>query len=193
MPKIGMEPIRRQQIIDATISCVHEEGLARTTLQRIAKRAGLTSGLIVHYFDDKQGLFDAVYRCLNKRLYDDTANRLRTASSPLERLQAIVEAQLSLQHMRRDVAVTWLALASKINEMPTIRRIERMYEKRLRSNLMHALKGMSLAPQSAEQICHELMSLIDGLWLNSVAGIHITPGRSRYIMRNYLAARLPLN
>lgn len=72
MPKVGMEPVRRRQVIDATMECIHKEGMARTSLQRIARYAGITSGLILHYFDGKEGLFEAVYRDLYQRLATET-------------------------------------------------------------------------------------------------------------------------
>ena len=40
MPKLGMGPIRRRQLIDAAIASIHEYGLADTTVARIARKAG---------------------------------------------------------------------------------------------------------------------------------------------------------
>ena len=59
MPKVGMEPIRRQQLIDATIESVAQRGLQATTINSISKNAGLSSGIISHYFGGKQGLIEA--------------------------------------------------------------------------------------------------------------------------------------
>ena len=36
MPKVGQEPIRRQQMIEATMACIRDEGVNRATMQRIA-------------------------------------------------------------------------------------------------------------------------------------------------------------
>jgi len=64
MPKVGMEPVRRQQLIDATIESVAELGLQGTTINSISKKAGLSSGIISHYFGGKQGLIEATVRYL---------------------------------------------------------------------------------------------------------------------------------
>ena len=67
MPKVGMEPVRRQQLIDATLNSVAELGLHATTINSISKRAGLSSGIISHYFGGK-GLIEATVRYLLTQL-----------------------------------------------------------------------------------------------------------------------------
>ena len=42
MPKLGMQPIRRRQLIQATLEAIDEVGLADATIARIAKRAAAT-------------------------------------------------------------------------------------------------------------------------------------------------------
>ena len=50
MPKVGMEKVRRQQLIDATLSSIEQHGLQGTTIVTISKLAGVSSGIISHYF-----------------------------------------------------------------------------------------------------------------------------------------------
>ena len=38
MPKVGMQPIRRQQLIDATLAAVNELGFAEASISQIAQR-----------------------------------------------------------------------------------------------------------------------------------------------------------
>lgn len=51
---------RRQQIIDAALRVFAREGFAGATNKDIALEAGVTAGLIYHYFADKRALFEAV-------------------------------------------------------------------------------------------------------------------------------------
>ena len=191
MPKIGMEPIRRRQMIAATMACIHQDGISKASMQRIARRAGLTSGLIVHYFDDKDGLLEAVYRDLYRRLGEDVRSRLRTARRPAERLIAILEAQVSEEMLKPEIVATWFAICAKIPETPVLRRLEHIYDKRLQSNLLYALKGLDLDNEDALGITEELMALIDGLWLNLANPISLTPDKAREILFRYLKVRLP--
>ena len=61
MPKVGMEPIRRQQLIKATMAAIDEVGLADATVARIARHAGVSAGIISHYFGGKDGLLAVSY------------------------------------------------------------------------------------------------------------------------------------
>lgn len=51
---------RREQIIDAAIRVFSEKGFARATNKDIAREAGITTGLIYHYFNSKEDLLSAV-------------------------------------------------------------------------------------------------------------------------------------
>ena len=51
---------RREQIIDAAISVFSKKGFSRTINQDIAREAGITPGLIYHYFENKDALLQAI-------------------------------------------------------------------------------------------------------------------------------------
>ena len=53
MPKVGMQPIRRRQLINATLEAINEVGMHDATIAQIARRAGVSTGIISHYFKDK--------------------------------------------------------------------------------------------------------------------------------------------
>src|SRR5580765_4309456 len=92
MPKLGMGPIRRKQLVEAAIAVIHEEGFANATVARIARRAGVSSGIVHHYFADKDDLLFATMRALLAELRRDTIGRQREASGPRERVNAIIDA-----------------------------------------------------------------------------------------------------
>ena len=96
MPKVGMEPIRRQQLIEATLESVAEVGLHATTINSISKRAGLSSGIISHYFGGKQGLIEATVRFLLNSLKTSLISKTQQSCSAEERLMFIVEANFSV-------------------------------------------------------------------------------------------------
>jgi TetR/AcrR family transcriptional regulator, transcriptional repressor of bet genes len=82
MPKVGVEDLRRRQLIAATITSIHEEGFANATISRISKTAGLSGGIVAHYFDDKAGLLAATMRSLAQDLLRETVKRLKAAETP---------------------------------------------------------------------------------------------------------------
>lgn len=48
---------RREQIIDAALHVFAQKGFTRATNKDIAREAGITPGLIYHYFESKEALF----------------------------------------------------------------------------------------------------------------------------------------
>jgi len=51
---------RREQIIDAAMRAFSQKGYTRATNKDIAREAGITPGLIYHYFENKEALFKAI-------------------------------------------------------------------------------------------------------------------------------------
>lgn len=61
----------RELLLDATIECLVELGYARTTVQEICQRAGLSRGAQQHHFTTKAELMTAALEHLFKRLSDE--------------------------------------------------------------------------------------------------------------------------
>ncbi len=78
MPKVGMQLIRRRQLIDATLEAINEVEMHDATIAQIARRAGVSTGIISHYFKDKNGLLEATMR-------DITGQAARRGFEPLTR------------------------------------------------------------------------------------------------------------
>ena len=55
-----IEQARRAQIIDCAIDAIAELGFAQASLAQIAKRAGVSTGVILYYFAGKDDLISAV-------------------------------------------------------------------------------------------------------------------------------------
>ncbi|MBT3465617.1 MAG: TetR family transcriptional regulator, partial [Rhodobacteraceae bacterium] len=62
MPKVGMEPIRRSALVQATIAEIGAAGNLEVTVGQIAKRAGMSTALAHHYFGGKDQIFLAAMR-----------------------------------------------------------------------------------------------------------------------------------
>ena len=62
VPKLGMEPIRREALVSATITEIGQQGTLDVTVAQIARRAGMSSALAHHYFGSKQDIFLAAMR-----------------------------------------------------------------------------------------------------------------------------------
>jgi TetR/AcrR family transcriptional repressor of bet genes len=167
MPKVGMEPVRRQQLIDATIESVAELGLQGTTINSISKKAGLSSGIISHYFGGKQGLIEATVRYLLSSLKSALLNRVTQQTSPEQRLMFIVEANFSRTQQQSNNTKTWLSFWAHSMHDAQLHRLQNVNSKRLFSNLLSSFK--QLMSDSDAKLAAELSAaMIDGLWLRAV-------------------------
>lgn len=166
MPKLGMARIRRRQLIDATIETIEAHGFAETTIARISKAAGLSSGIIGHYFGGKHALLAATMRALLAELQAVMITRLRQARTPVGRIEAILEASFAAEQFTPRVSAAWLSFYAQVPHSPELARLHRAYVGRLRSNLRHAF-GQHLPPAAAERAAEGMSSMIDGIWVRA--------------------------
>ncbi|MBB3772385.1 betaine-aldehyde dehydrogenase [Angulomicrobium tetraedrale] len=160
------EDVRRRQLIDATIESLAEVGFNASTLAQIARRAGVSPGLVAHYFGDKDGLLEATLRFLALRLTRATAARLRAARGPRARVQALIDANLAPEEFDQRTSSVWLAFWGQVLHSERLRRVQRVYQARMLANLRHDLRGI-VAPGEVARLAITIAAVIDGLWLRS--------------------------
>ena len=92
MPKIIDATAMRRRILTATWDVIATEGIQSVSMRRVARAAGSTTGLITHYFADKDELVTYAYRTVLDRMIADATARVAEASGVTERLLAAIEA-----------------------------------------------------------------------------------------------------
>lgn len=163
MPKLGMEPLRRAALVDATITEIGQAGTLDITVARIAKRAGMSSALAHHYFGGKDDIFAAAMRHILSDLQAETSKRLRAARSPADRPRAIIEACFTPETFDPISVNAWMVFYVQSRTNPKARRLLGIYHSRLRSNLRHALRGLTAQFVTDADT---LAALIDGIYLH---------------------------
>ena len=170
MPKVGMQPIRRKQLIEATAAAIHQYGYANTTVARISKIAGVSTGIIHHYFDGKADLLDETMRQLMRQLGEDIYAAWREAATPRQRIAAIIDGNFADAQFEPEVVTCWLAFWAETPHDPSLSRLAHIRGARLRSNLLHNFRAL-LPDTEARDAALTLAAMIDGLWINSVLGM----------------------
>ena len=168
MPKIGMEPIRRAALVKATIAEIGEVGTLDVTVSQIAKRAGMSSGLAHHYFGRKEQIFLAAMRHTLALYAAEVRGALSMAVSPQDRIDAIITASFSRNNFQRDVIAAWLNFYVLAQTSTQARHLLYIYQHRLRSNLVLALRP--LVGLRVGDVAEQLAGMIDGLYLAKVWG-----------------------
>lgn len=190
MPKLGMEPIRRRQLIDATIAAIHENGFPDATVSRISALAGVSTGIVHHYFDNKADLLEATMRQVANDIRAGAVERLRRACNPRERVAAVIDGNLSTEALSPQAVTAWLAFCSQVHCNASFRRVQRVLIARMHSNIANALRGLLPAMQ-ADDVAEGLSILIDGLWLRAaLSDGAFNSERACRIAHDWLDARL---
>jgi AcrR family transcriptional regulator len=116
-----MGPVRREQIVRATVRCLAREGYTRLTMKKVAREAGVSQGILHYYFADKRAILvatlEAVSRDLDRRV---AAAQSRTGRDPAARLRALVRACLELAVSRPEF---WVVFVEFWGEMMHDRRL----------------------------------------------------------------------
>ena len=165
MPKIGMEPIRRDALVKAAIAEIGEAGSLDVTVSQIARRAGMSSALAHHYFGSKEQMLVAAMRHILTIFGAEVRGALAMAHTPSQRIEAIVRASFSSQNFRSETASAWLNFYVEAQVSRETRRLLSVYHKRLKSNLVHAFRPLVADPDAAAET---VSALIDGVYLRQV-------------------------
>ncbi|NEY91463.1 transcriptional regulator BetI [Rhodobacteraceae bacterium KMS-5] len=161
-----MEPIRKAALVKATIVEIGRAGSLDVTVSQIAKRAGMSSALAHHYFGSKEEIFLAAMRHILSLYGAEVRGALHLAQGPEARLKAILSASFSAANFRREAVGAWLNFWVLSQTVPEAKRLLAVYQRRLRSNLLAALRP--LAGERADSVAEGLGALIDGLYLREV-------------------------
>jgi betaine-aldehyde dehydrogenase len=161
-----LEEGRRCRLIEVTIDSLAELGYVGTTLAQIAGRAGVSAGLVAHYFGDKDGLLDAAFRSLTRRVGDHVRARLRQISTPRARIQAIIDANLAPEEFDRRTGSAWLAFWGQVLQIQSLRRVQSVYQRRTLTNLRSSLNKL-VPPDEAQNLAAMIAAMIDGVWLRA--------------------------
>ena len=163
MPKLGMEPIRRGALVQATIHEIGRAGSLDVTVTQIAKRAGMSSALAHHYFGGKDQIFLAAMRHILSVYSAQVRAALLGATAPRDRVEAIIRANFEAGNFRPEVVSAWLNFYVMSQSNDGARRLLRVYQHRLHSNLVHDLRP--LVGDAAHDVADTIASMIDGLYI----------------------------
>lgn len=167
---------RRETLILATLSLIGKKGVQAATVRGIAEEAGVTLGLIRHYFDGKDALINAAYQFHMNRLTAETMdlpfNRAEPASVQLAR---IVRASLTPPVSAPEAVGLWAGFVTMVRQDSSMAEVHRRtyfeFRDRLQALIAMTLREADRTP--TEEDLHALAiacnAVIDGLWLEGGA------------------------
>lgn len=167
------EAERREDLIAATLDCIAEFGIQGATVRQIATRAGVTGGLIRHYFESKDQMMQAAYREIMTAMTSGSIEAAQSDGSARQRLGRFVAANHSATVTDPRMLSLWAAFIGHIRHDPTFAAIHReSYSAFLLAleGLLHDFFVEDARPLEAKRCRHHavaLNGLLDGLWLEA--------------------------
>ena len=102
MPKIIDHEQRRAEIAEAVLRVVARDGVNGVTIRMVANEAGWSTGVLHHYFTNKQALLVGGLR-LAAQLTGQNMNRAMSKADPKEQLRLVIEAGIPLDEQRESM------------------------------------------------------------------------------------------
>ena len=165
------ETERREDLIAATLDCIAELGIHGATVRQIAARAGVTGGLIRHYFDGKEQMMQAAYRQLMSEMCAPSHAIAQSEGSARDRLRRFVQANLVPPVAEARTISLWAAFIGHIRFNAEFAAIHREHYVAFLASLENVIsaffaeKGCREDPARYRSYAIALNGLIDGLWL----------------------------
>jgi TetR/AcrR family transcriptional repressor of bet genes len=163
MGKRSIKAIRRDELMDAAIDAVGTEGLNGATIAVIAGRAGMSVGLVNHYFESKEELLALAMRNLSSLICRDILDLMPADPTPEQRLKAIIDGSFQPQHFRGAKRQAWMQFMLASQSEPRIKHLYHLTGMRFVSNTRFAVRQLVPA-KDVEEITDGVVALIDGFF-----------------------------
>ena len=188
---------RRQQLIDATIECIAEHGLSGATVARVAKRAGLSTGIVNFYFRGKDALLLATLEYVDGQYMLRQREAVLThESSPVARLEAMIDAAFDPELCHPHRVAVWAAFWGEARAREDYMRVCAARESELEEQRVEVFASIAAAggyehleTEALGRAFHHLLSSLPESELESEDSFDLE--RARATCRGFLRSIFP--
>jgi AcrR family transcriptional regulator len=150
--------VRRRQLVELAEQLFAERGFARTSMDELARRAGVTKPVIYELFESKDGLFSACVDRAIERMADSIVEAFRSETEPEARLRA---GGLAFLRFARDNRVAWDLMAMQGRFAPQAQAVRRDQAQLIRT-LMEEIAPEGTDPRELEAVAYAVNSAYEG-------------------------------
>ena len=150
--------LRERQLVELAEQLFAERGFARTSMDELARRAGVTKPVIYELFDSKDGLFRACVDRAIERMADSIVEAFRSETEPEARLRA---AGLAFLRFARDNRVAWDLMAMQTRFAEQAQAVRRDQAQLIRT-LMAEIAPEGTDQRELEAVAYAVNSAYEG-------------------------------
>jgi AcrR family transcriptional regulator len=150
--------VRERQLVELAEQLFAERGFARTSMEELARRAGVTKPVIYELFESKDGLFRACVDRAIERMADSIVEAFRSETEPEARLRA---GGLAFLRFARDNRVAWDLMAMQGRFADQAQAVRRDQAQLIRT-LMGEIAPEGTDPQELEAVAYAVNSAYEG-------------------------------
>ena len=167
-----IEPdIRRKSLLAATARCLAKRGAAGVSVRAICAEAGVSPGLLTHYFRGVSGAIAETYRWTGARVSAALEQAVAEAGpDPRDRLVAYLTASFRPPIADPELLATWLAFWSLTRSDPAIAAVHTEIYAEFRLGIVRLIAAYRPVTVDPRLPAVALTALIDGLWLELSLG-----------------------
>lgn len=156
---------RRKELIEATARILARDGATGASVRSIAVEAGVSPGLVNHYFPGVDALIAATYSAVGEQVSHALTEAVAAAGpDPRARLTAYVTASFAVPIADRALLSTWIAFWSLTTKPDIARRHDAIYAE-YRAHLEALLADCGIPGADLRLTGIAIAALVDGLWL----------------------------
>jgi AcrR family transcriptional regulator len=180
---------RRIEVAKAAWQVIIREGLDRTSMRAIAQELGSSTGVVTHYFRDKEELILFALGLVFENVAAEMEARAQ-GQQGIDRLEQMMFVALPLEQIDRDDWKVWVAFLGY-----SIGREHLVKEHRKRYDLLRQIIAQELADLQTAQLiradldltleANALIALVDGIG----TGVVICPEQFSATQQQYLVRR----
>lgn len=173
MPKIINHEERRDHIAKAVWRLIERRGVASVTIRDIAAEAGVSAGILSHYFADKSAIMDYALRRAHAEVFDFVEN---TDAHGLAALREYLAACLPLDEGRMQLAIIevsfWgLAIGDEVLSAAVTDEFQ-SWKSRVLDLIADAVHRQELRPSAMKNaaLVDRLRLIMDGVTFRAASG-----------------------
>jgi AcrR family transcriptional regulator len=162
-----IERERRRQILDIAARLFAEQGFDKTSLEAIAREAGISRGVIFYYFEGKRDLGEQTVRRGLRDYSRYVRERVAACDSGIDQLFEFIDACLDYQREHREIYLLYIDLIGCFGDAEDKYALTVSMNRRTREWLVDIIEAGQdsgeIGPVPTQELADVIQGFVDGL------------------------------